>query len=67
MKLTICKGLIIALLFSSVAHAATKVAESPKWLQEPTSFLGINIAGNLKYDITQCPAGYELPTEICWK
>lgn len=67
MKFAFSKGLIVALLFSSMVHAAAKVTENQKWLQEPTAFLGINIAGNLKHDLKQCPPGYELPTEICYK
>ncbi|PRA56832.1 hypothetical protein CQZ98_08220 [Pseudomonas sp. MYb115] len=29
--------------------------------------MGINLEGNLKYDVRQCPSGYQLPTELCWK
>jgi len=47
--------------------AATKNAAPPKWQLEPTSFMGINLEGNLKYDLNQCPSGYELPTSLCWK
>lgn len=61
------KGLIVALLISTGANAANKVTESPKWQQEPVSFLGISLTGNLKSDQQQCPSGYELPTEICYK
>ena len=72
MKLSDMKSRVfIAAVAIAVSHgicfAAGKNSAPPKWQLEPTSFMGINLEGNLKYDINQCPSGYELPTDLCWK
>ncbi|MCQ3001429.1 hypothetical protein NLO98_16895 [Pseudomonas syringae] len=50
--------LIVLALAGCVATsslAAKKNAEPVAWLQEPTSFMGVNLSGDVVYDIPECP------------
>lgn len=60
-------AVLAAVVFGSSCFAATKSSVSPKWQQEPSAFMGVKLEGNLKYELKQCPAGYDLPAELCWK
>lgn len=67
MKFGTCIAVLAAVVFGGGCFAATKSSVSPKWQQEPSAFMGVKLEGNLKYELKQCPAGYDLPTELCWK
>jgi len=47
--------------------AAKKSTEPEPWKLEPDSFMGIKFSSNIKYDLTQCPDGYEPPKEMCYQ
>lgn len=48
-------ALALASCLASTAFAAKKIQKPAVWSQEPTSFMGINLAGDIIYDIPECP------------
>lgn len=67
MKLSACITIVAMTIYGGSCFAAPKSSVPSKWQQEPSAFMGVKLEGNLKYDLKQCPAGYDLPTELCWK
>lgn len=66
MKSKVAIFLLGACLATS-AVSAKKAPEPEAWSLEPDSFMGIQLSGNLTNAIKQCPAGYELPKEMCYQ
>lgn len=58
---------LLASLVAGSAFAAKKPAEPPPWNQEPDSFMGVKLNGDIVYDLPECPRlspGQE-PTSLC--
>lgn len=63
-KLIIGVGVVC---IATAANGARKSAEPTSWVQEPTSFLGINFKEKLIYQLKQCPEDYSIPSETCYR
>jgi hypothetical protein len=66
MKMKMLPALAI-LCIATAAHGARKNTEPAPWIQEPTSFLGINFKEKLIYQLRQCPEDYSIPNETCYQ
>lgn len=60
-------ALALTSCLASTAFAAKKVEKPVVWSQEPTSFMGINLNGDIVYDIPECPrmALGQFPQDLC--
>jgi len=65
MKLKLSLSLAIICVVTA-AQAAKKDAEA-RWLNEPTSFIGIKLDQGLTYQLKECPADYSVPDEVCYQ
>ena len=56
---------LLASCIAVSAQAAKKSSEPAPWTQEPDSFMGIQFDQKFVYSVPECPAGFEIPKEIC--
>lgn len=61
-KLTI---FLLAACVAGSTIAAKKTSEPAPWTQEPDSFMGVKFDQKFVYSVPECPAGYEIPKEMC--
>jgi len=56
---------LLGACMATSAVAAKKAAEPASWAQEPDSFMGVKFDQKFVYSVPECPAGYEIPKDMC--